>query len=62
VFREWKCGCIFSVQQGRVRICSVHRLAPGKSDGYGGFASSVMKGRTRLYPANGEMVRDWGAR
>jgi hypothetical protein len=60
MFYEHKCGCIFSRQQGRVRICPTHRLE--SADGRGGLLSSVLKGKAKLYPANGEMVRNWGGR
>lgn len=60
MFRELRCGCCFSVEQGRVRICSTHRLA--QADGYGGLGASNLRGRAKLYPANGQMVANWGGR
>lgn len=60
MFREFPCGCILSQMQGRVRICTAHR--PERGDGRGAAMKSVLKGSVKLYPANGEMVRNWGGR
>lgn len=57
MFRELKCGCIFSEVQGRVRTCQTHR--PERASGDGGGAPFVKGGLLRLYPGNGEMPRAW---
>jgi hypothetical protein len=62
MFREYKCGCIVSHYTGRVRICGLHAIAPGSSDGRGGVEHVPLKGKTKLYPAHGEMVRNWSGR
>ena len=57
MFSEWKCGCIFSVFQGRVRICDTHKMP--MADGNGGGHAGLSGGGRRHYPANGEMVAGW---
>lgn len=58
MFTEFWCGCITSIEQGRVRICPSHR--PQRADGSGAVAHSMLRGVKRYYPANGEMLSDWG--
>jgi hypothetical protein len=60
MFRGFKCGCIVSLQQGRVRICGIHK--PGQSSGDGGGFDGLKGGGTKLYPANGEAVLGWNGR
>lgn len=52
MFHEYKCGCIFSSIQGRVRICESHR--PEVATGDGNNEAWPRKGRAKLYPANGQ--------
>lgn len=59
MFREFKCGCIFSEVQGRVRICETHR--PEVTDGSGGNMPTKMPRVIRYYPANGEMC-NWSGK
>ena len=53
MFDEYGCGCIVSVQQGRVRFCAQHRIERKAG-------SELLKPRAptgkivKQYPANGE--------
>lgn len=60
MFREYPCGCIVSIQQGRVRICEQHR--PEQATGDGADQTWVRKGQPKLYPANGELVGEWSGK
>ncbi len=60
MFREWKCGCIVLLFQGKVRTCQIH--APEKSTGDGGGFNGLKGGGIKFYPANGEMVANWSSR
>lgn len=56
MYREYKCGCIVSEFQGRVRVCTTHR--PSSGDGIGGMSTTGnLRGKSKKYPANGQMVR-----
>lgn len=57
MFTEFKCGCIQSYTQGRVRICENHRLE--KATGDGGTVTGKMPKVIRQYPANGMQVAAW---
>lgn len=57
MFTEFKCGCIQSVYQGRVRICETHR--PERADGSGGTIEGKLPKVIREYPANGIEVASW---
>ena len=58
MFDEYSCGCIVSMQQGRVRICVTHRIANATGSG-GAENMGKMPGVVRQYPANGEMPKGW---
>lgn len=61
MFDEYKCGCIVSPFQGRVRICLAHR--PERATGDGAVSSTaILRGIVRQYPANGETVTGWNGR
>lgn len=63
MFSESKCGCIWSIKQGRVRICSTHKIELG--DGAGGWnqlMGSNITGVMRKYPANGVTVAGWSGK
>ena len=59
MFTEFKCGCIFSVYQGRVRVCPTHPNGPGQADGTGGALPPKLPKVIRRYPANGIEVLAW---
>lgn len=62
MFNEFACGCIVSPEQGRVRICSVHRPQAATGDG---AVETVARfpGIVRQYPGNGRMpVGGWRGR
>ncbi len=61
MFEEYRCGCIVSAFQGRVRICSTHR--PERATGDGALAAAwTLRVVVRRYPANGESVPGWTGR
>ena len=61
MFDEYKCGCIVSPFQGRVRICQAHR--PEQATGDGAVNSTAaLRGILRQYPANGETPKGWNGR
>ena len=57
MFEEYACGCIFSLFQGRVRVCPAHRTYTNED------RIKVILDPTgrivRLYPANGRGVEGW---
>lgn len=61
MFREFGCGCIVSIEQGRVRTCHVH-VRGKNSDGRGGYFDGLKGGGVKCYPANGEMPENWNGR
>lgn len=66
MFREFECGCIFSVNQGRVRTCSTHKPAvtspaAGREGNLMTFPGKMTK-VVKRYPTNGIMVANWTGR
>jgi hypothetical protein len=59
MFHEYKCGCIVSSVQGRVRICTQHVPERTTLDGMGGAMPPKMPGKVRIYPANGMFPAVW---
>jgi len=60
MFREFGCGCIVSIEQGRVRTCLSHK--PGAARGDGGSFDGLRGAGVKLYPANGQMPANWNGR
>ena len=61
MFNEHKCGCIWSIMQGRVRSCQSHK--PEKAVGDGGGMPDGHKNKViRHYPANGQEVYTWSGK
>lgn len=61
MYDEYRCGCIASPWQGRIRVCATHRLEEPTGNG-GIWKMEKMPKIVRQYPANGEMPEGWNGR
>lgn len=58
MFREHKCGCIWSTSLGNVRYCERHSRQ-GEGTGFIGAMGAKGNKITRRYPANGYQAPFW---